>query len=361
MKKEEQIKNFDINGVLSKNGNLFALPFTYETANIIVIPVPWDITTSNLAGTSNGPQAILDYSPQIDFYDFDVEDAWKLGIYLLPLNEKWIEQNEKLRPLSDQYIAALESPIESSSNDKRLLEKILHTINEASLELKNDVYKKSSEIIEAGKIPFILGGEHSCPLGLIEALLEKHSSFGILQIDAHADLRNAYEGFTYSHASIFYNAMQLSGISKLVSVGIRDICEEEIKFTKAHKDKIIPFYDHQLKKKMLVGNMNWQKWCIEIVNQLPQKVYISFDIDGLSPELCPDTGTPVPGGLSYNEAIMLLKELILQEKTIIGADLSEVSVGSYPIINQSKEINANIGARILYKLCNLTGRSNHLI
>lgn len=244
MNKADKIKNFDVNGVGSTDGNLFGLPFDYNHAEIVIIPVPWEVTVSNDAGTAAGPQAILDYSPQIDLYDFDIKDAWKLGVHMLPISNEWHSWSEQLRPKAKKYILQLE---ERTDTDQQ----IPIEIDQQSKILKNAIKEQASQILNNGKIPAVLGGDHSTPLGLIEALTEKHADFGILQIDAHADLRDAYEGFTFSHASIMFNAIKFSQISKLVSVGVRDICEFEIELTEKSNGRIIPYYDAYLKETLL--------------------------------------------------------------------------------------------------------------
>lgn len=354
MTRSEKIKNFDPNGIGIINNNLFGLPFSYEDAQVVILPVSWEVTVSYLSGTAYGPQAILDYSPQIDLYDFDIPDAWKIGLYMLPINKAILEQNNALRPKASTYIDFLEN--EGNLEDNPAMQTLLNDLNTACLNTKSWVKEKSLEYLNDGKLIGVLGGDHSSPLGLLEALSEKHNDFGILQIDAHADLRIAYEGFTYSHASIMYNALQLPQISRLVSVGVRDACEAEIQMATDSNGRILPFYDHTLQQGLLSGEKTWQQYCQIIVAQLPQKVYISFDIDGLSPQYCTHTGTPVPGGLSFNQAMLLLKELRIQQKTIIGFDLCEVSVGTYPPSTPIQEYNANVGSRVLYKLSNLMGR-----
>ncbi len=196
----------------------------------------------------------------------------------------------------------------------------------------------------------IVGGDHSVPYGFIKALSELKPGFGILQIDAHADLRDAYEGFTFSHASIMYNALKLNGIKKLVQVGVRDECEDEINLVA--KNELIVQYDDYLMAAAEFEGKNWGKQCVEIISKLPERVYVSFDIDGLSPEFCPNTGTPVPGGLSFQKAVYLLRKLVESGRKIIGFDVSEVAPGK-------DEWDANVGARIIYKLCNLMYLSNN--
>ena len=358
MTRHRKIKKFDPNGIGIFNNNLFGLPFSYEDAQLVILPVPWEVTVSYLSGTAYGPQAILDYSPQIDLYDFDIPDAWKIGLYMLPINKTILEKNNALRPKACDYIDFLEAKKGNLDLDKNM-QFTLKELNTACLNTKNWVKEKSLEYLNDGKLVGILGGDHSSPLGFLETLSKKHEDFGILQLDAHADLRMAYEGFTYSHASIMHNALRLTQISRLVSVGVRDICESEIHRAANSSGRIVPFYDHTIQQGLLSGEKTWKQYCEIIVAQLPPKVYISFDIDGLMPEYCTHTGTPVPSGLSFNQAMLLLKELQVQQKTIIGFDLSEVSVGAYPPSSPIQEYNANVGSRVLYKLSNLMGA--HLV
>ena len=165
---------------------------------------------------------------------------------------------------------------------------------------------------------------------------------------AHADLRDAYEGFTCSHASIMHNALQLPQVSRLVQVGIRDYCGAEVELAQRSGGRVVQFDDYKLARNAFEG-VAWGTQCDAIIEQLPENVYVSFDIDGLSPDNCPGTGTPVPGGLSYREAVYLLARLAESGRRIVGFDLTEVS----PADNDG-EWNANVGARVLYKLCNLT-------
>lgn len=340
--------NFNPNGVGINNGHFIGLPFREDTANVVVISVPWDVTVSYNDGTSKGPQNILESSTQLDLVQHRIKDAWKMGIYLRPSDEKWLTKNDSLRQKSSKYIEFLEAG--GSVANAPEMQNILNEINASCTDLHEYIYRKSKQLIERGKLPAILGGEHSSPLGLIRALKEKHAHFGVLQIDAHMDLRNSYEGFDFSHASIFHNVVSKNFITKLVQVGIRDYCDEEKNF--AEENNISVFYDEDLKKNSFEG-MTWQKQCTVIIENLPEKVYISFDIDGLQPNLCPGTGTPVPGGLEYHEAIYLLQRVVASGRKIIGFDLCEVG--------GTKEWDGNVGARILYNLCNYMGKSNGLI
>ncbi|WMN07244.1 agmatinase family protein [Marivirga arenosa] len=345
-KKNQIIKNFDPNG-LGNIDHIFALPFDKDTADLILLPVPWEVTVSYEAGTAKGPEHIKNASVQVDLYQKDIIDAWKMGIHMLPIHEDLFSKSEENRTKAEQYISLLEEGKEDSKEGSDLSK----AINTACTEMVEWVKKESLEILNKGKLLGLVGGDHSTPLGAVHALASQNESFGVLQLDAHMDFRKAYENFTYSHASISYNMLQeVPQIEKLVQVGIRDFCEEEVKFAESQGDRVSIFYDEDIKVGMFEGE-SWTIICDRIIKELPDKVYISFDIDGLRPELCPNTGTPVPGGLSYSEVIYLLTKLVKNGKKIIGFDLNEVAPG------ENTDWNGNVGARILYRLCNLMGVS----
>jgi agmatinase len=351
MTKKEKIAAFDPNGVGLDNGHFIGLPFEENDASIFLLGVPWDVTVSYRAGTHTAPENILNASTQLDLFDPHIADAWKLGIYFQTSDPDWKKRNAVLRPKAAAYIEFLEkggNPLQDSSYQHQLQE-----VNEACWELRFWVKQTSLEHLEKGQIVGVVGGDHSTPLGLLDALGEQHGSFGVLQIDAHQDLRKAYEGFTYSHASIFYNALQSPQIERLVQVGIRDYCEEEWQLAQSQKDRIHTYPDHLIKNHQYNGE-TFYALCREVVELLPQKVYISFDIDGLDPHLCPNTGTPVPGGLDFSQALFLIQTLVESGRTIIGFDLCEVG-------GLGNEWDGNVGARILYRLSNWAGRSNGLI
>ena len=344
--KEEILKSFDPNGI-GEQGKLFGLPFDSEHAEVIVIPVPWEVTVSYNAGTVDGPMAILEASSQVDLFVKGIRNAWEMGIALADFPNEIIDENIKYRDLATSYIKALESGKSIEGNPE--LSVIPKTINEVSEKLNIYVKSEANKYLRKRKLVGLIGGDHSTPLGLIRALNEKYTDFGILQIDAHADLRKAYEGFKYSHASIMYNALFCENLSKLVQVGVRDCCEEEIEVIKNSNGRIVTFFDEEIKEAAYHGT-TWKKMSETIVNHLPSLVYISFDIDGLDPKYCPNTGTPVPGGLDFQEAIYLIKTIVASGRKIIGFDINEVAPGR-------DEWDGNVGARILYAICNWMGVS----
>ena len=334
--------NFDPNGVGIANGNLFGFPVSESESDIIIIPIPWDATASYGKGTSDGPKVILDASTQLDFYHPKLDDAWKTKVFLTPISKEWAEINSKLCIEAIEYINFLEEggKLEESSE----FQSVVNRINETQTALKNNLKERAITLMDQGKMVGVLGGEHSVPLGLLEAIDSKGESFGILQLDAHADLRNAYEGFEQSHASIMFNALKnCKNLSKLVQVGIRDVAQSEIDLIKSSNGRVKTFFDWDLKEAQFEGK-SWKTQVEEIINELPEKVYISFDIDGLSPELCPNTGTPVVGGFKLEEINYLFFKLAESNKKIVGFDLNEVAPGNIG------DWDANVGARALWNL-----------
>ncbi len=338
----DKYNDFDPNGLAEDNGHIYGLPFTVDEAKLVLVPVPWEVTVSYSNGTAKGPAAILEASKQVDLYDPNVADAWKLGLAMDKIDKKIQAKSNKFRKLAEKYIAQYEEG-KTPSNNKSMF-KMKHEIDQACESMVKWVYEETTKYMDQGKKVGLVGGDHSTPLGYMLALAAKHEDFGILQIDAHADLRDAYEDFTFSHASIMYNALKIPQVSKLVQVGIRDYCEAENKIIQSDK-KVKTFFDHDIKNAQYEGK-TWANICKDIVKALPKKVYLSFDIDGLDPKLCPNTGTPVAGGFETEQVIYLIKEVIKSKRTIIGFDLNEVAPGK-------DEWDANVASRLLYRISNL--------
>ncbi|MBD2597786.1 agmatinase family protein [Nostoc spongiaeforme FACHB-130] len=334
------LPDYNPSGVGEINGNLFGLPFDYESANLIVFAVPWEVTVSYGAGTANGPQRILDASTQLDLFDFDNPDGWKQGIFLVEIPQDILEKNNYYRTLAAQIIERLAQakPITDTPD----LTPILTEINQASQQVNQWLFTQCQAAINQGKQVAVIGGDHSSPLGYLQALATKYSNYGILHIDAHADLRDAYEGFEFSHASIMFNAVKIPQISKLVQVGLRDISHDEVQMIDQSHGRIVAYYDPAIKQKLYAG-ITWIEICRELITHLPEYIYISFDIDGLDPKLCPNTGTPVAGGLELEQAFCILRELVNSGRKIIGFDVCEVG---------DAEWDGNVGARVVYKLAN---------
>lgn len=340
------LSNFDPNSVGLKSNNIFGLPFTEEQAELVLLPVPWEVTVSYRVGTAQGPDHIFDAAMQVDLFDPDVKDGWKKGFYMLPVDKNIRKKSDYLRQCAELILSHMVDGGEVSENEQ-LTDK-LNEINKSGEDLRDWVYEMTTNLLKRGKKVGLIGGDHSTPLGFIKALGNIHSDFAILQIDAHADLRVAYEGFTYSHASIMYNVLkEVPQVKKLVQVGIRDYCNEELEMIEQSNGRIQTFFDKDIKEQQYEG-ATWKEICEQVIASLPDKVYISFDIDGLDPKLCPNTGTPVPGGFETDQVFYLFKMLHASGKQIIGFDLNEVSNG----YQAGDSIDSIVGARMLFKLCN---------
>jgi agmatinase len=347
MSKVKKIASFNPNDIGNSDNNIFGLPFTPEEAELVIIPVPWEVTVSYSAGTADGPEAVYEASYQVDLYDPYVKNAWKLGIAMLPVDKKIRSTSNRLRNQTEKYIDLYAKGKTYEKN--KLMRTIKAEVDAACAEMNQKVKKQALKWMEQKKTVALLGGDHSTPLGLMQAVAEKYGDFGILQIDAHADLRVAYEGFEYSHASIMHNALQIKQAKSLTQVGIRDYCEDELYYI--NKDKrITTFFDKDLKQAAYEGK-TWKDQCKAIVSKLPSKIYLSIDIDGLDPKLCPHTGTPVPGGLEFEQLVYLIEKVVESGKKIVAFDINEVAPGK-------DEWDANVGARLLYKISNLCLISN---
>lgn len=338
----QKIASFDPNAPGEADGGLFGLPFTPAEAQVVVVPVPWEVTVSYRAGTAQGPAAIHEASLQVDLYDSDLPNAWQLGVAMAEADQTVAATSERLRPLAADYIGWLEAG--QPAGEKQQHAANLKEINAQGAKLAAWLKEETGAYLDKGQAVVVLGGDHSTPLGYIQALAERHDAFAILQIDAHCDLRPAYEGFTYSHASIMHNALELPQVKKLVQVGIRDLCQQEADLIEQSHGRVAMFGQRFLSDEKF-GKKSWKKVCGKIVAQLPPKVYLSFDIDGLDPKLCPGTGTPVPGGLEFEEATYLIRAIVRAGIEIIGCDLNEVAPGD-------TEWNAIVGARLLYQMTN---------
>ena len=318
-----------------KEAGIFGLPYSTEQSALVLIPVPWDATASYGLGASTGPKSILEASHQLDLEDSCFGRFYSEGISLLPENlsiKKWNKQ-------AYDYVKDLRS---TTCKNKKVKQA---KVNAFSKNINDYVYQTAYSLLNQEKKVGLIGGDHSSPFGLIQALGEFYEDFGILHIDAHHDLRKAYEGFKHSHASIMYNTMQeVPQVTKLVQVGIRDYCKPETDYIK-EQSRVSVFYDRDLFRWKALGE-SFQSIVDEIISNLPKNIYVSFDIDGLSPQFCPNTGTPVPGGLSFNEACYLLERLKETERQVVGFDLCEVCRAK-----DNSQWDENVGSRILYKLC----------
>lgn len=336
--RSEQLRGFDPNGLAMGEG-AFGLPFTEASAEVVLLPVPWEVTVSYASGTANGPAAIREASRQVDLMDPLVPRSWEMGLWMAPEDQVLRATSDALRLEAEAHISDLEHGRVDSAR--------LARINQACEDMVTTVRDRAVEVLTRGQKMILVGGDHSTPLGYIQALAAR-APLGVLHIDAHMDLREAYEGFVYSHASVMWHALQLDAVTDLVQVGIRDYAQCELEEVAAQNDRVKVFFDRDLKHAQYRGTP-WAEQVAEIVAALPQRVYVSWDIDGLDPRYCPNTGTPVAGGLVPEEVFFLLEHVKASGRDLVGMDLNEVAPGS------EGDWDANVAARILYRMAVLLG------
>jgi agmatinase len=342
------LDQFNPNTVGNPNNNIFGLPSNEAESLLVVLPVPWEVTVSYGAGTSRAPEHVFKASIQVDLFNKDVHDGWKTGFFMREIDKKLLLKSDYLRKEAELYIDYISKG--EKVEDNKFMTKSLKDINEGGAYMNDWVYQHSKELLEKGKLVALLGGDHSISLGYLKALAEKHGQFGVLQIDAHCDLRKQYESFLYSHASIMHNALQeVPNLAKLVQVGVRDFCDEEWELICNSQGRVVTYFDQSIKERQYEGE-TWKSISEEIIGQLPQKVYLSFDIDGLDRKYCPNTGTPVQGGFETEESLYLVKKILDSGRQLIGFDLVELGVGQ-------NDWDSNVGAHLLWRLCNLMVKS----
>lgn len=338
-------REFDPSLTGSADDGIFGIATSEEDARLVYIPVPWEVTTSYGGGTANGAVAVRRASPQLDLFVRELPDHYRQGFHLREESAEIRSLNDKYKPLAEAIQEQLEN--NGSLNGRDDLRVALDAVNEASRRVNDIIHEQCRVLDQAGKLFALIGGDHSSPLGQIRYLSEKYQGrFGVLHVDAHHDLRDSYQGFEFSHASIMHNVMNLPHPpSRMVQVGIRDFCREEAELAAGDR-RIQVFYDEDIKDWMY-GGRSFADIVDEMLANLPMDVYVSFDIDGLRPDLCPHTGTPVAGGLEFEQARYLIKELVRSGRRIVGFDLCEVCPNPE---NTADEWDGNVGARVLFML-----------
>ncbi|MEN0020980.1 MAG: agmatinase [Planctomycetota bacterium] len=321
---------------------IFGIDCAGERAAIVLTPAPVDATTTYGRGTAAGPAAIREASAQLDLADRRFGDAWRAGIYMDDAPPGIIELAEQADRIA--------RPIIARGGATGVDHDAIAQLDAIGDRITNTIRERTAELLTAGKVPGLIGGEHSVSLGAIQAVAAHHGSLGVLQIDAHLDLRRAYLGMKHSHASVMHNVVaSVPTLDNLVAVGVRDVCREELDAINADR-RLSAYFDDDIADRIAAGENAANIWH-DVISDLPNNIYISFDIDGLDPSLCPSTGTPVPGGLTFRDASQLLHAIVRAGKRIVGFDLVEVAPGP-------TECDANVGARILYRLCGAAALSN---
>jgi len=269
-------------------------PCGADQAETVLIPVPYEATTTYGKGTAGGPAALLEASTQVELFDVETRALpHARGIHTAP------------PVLCDRAMPdALADRLQETAG--------MH--------------------MDAGRLVGCLGGEHSISLGPIRAAADRNPGLGILQVDAHPDLRDEYEGTRYGHGCVMRRVLEHDGVGALVAVGLRAVSDEEFAIIGQDR-RIHPFYAFRLQDR---GG----EWIQQVVDRLPNNVYISFDLDGLDPSLLPGTGTPEPGGLFWWETMALLGA-VAKNRRVVGFDVVELI---------PEAVSSFIAAKLVFKL-----------
>ncbi|MEZ6018852.1 MAG: arginase family protein [Planctomycetota bacterium] len=340
-------QSFDPDAAAAPGSGLFGLSTPAEQCQIQILAVPFDATTSYRPGTRRGPRAVYSASHQIDLFDRQFGRPYQAGIawHTDVRFKKWNREARKLtEPIIEMGGHVDPADTEASAALARI-EELGERVNDA-------VRLFAQRALTQGRIPTILGGDHSVPLGAMQACAAAYPGLGILpHIDAHADLRVAFEGFRYSHASILHNVLESApGVSRLVQIGLRDVGEREIERIQSD-DRILAIFDDQWSAARLDGSA-LRSLIQNAVQQLPDHLRHLRRRWPRSVAV-PRHRHPVPGGLLWGEALALLGALAEAGKQVVGFDLCEVSPGAVAD-PEGNGWDAIVGARLLYKLCGLS-------
>lgn len=261
---------------------------SYENSAVVIQSIPYDATSTWGKGADFGPEAIIDASMNMEVYDIETNtEAYKIGIHTLP--------------------------VANFDNDPAIM--------------TDQVYKNTCDLVDDDKFVVSLGGEHSVSVGAIKAYAERYEAITVVQIDAHADMRDEYHGSPFNHACVMARVKEFADYFQ---IGIRSVAPEELH--NINKKKIL--YAHQL-----IDRNAWQE---EVVNQLNENVYLTIDLDGFDPSIMPSTGTPEPGGLLWYETLELIR-LICEKKNLVGMDVVELAP------NKKNKAPDFLAAKLIYK------------
>ena len=329
----EGYEGYDPDGVGVANGNFMGLPRVADAA-VDVWGVAFAPTVSYGDGTAGGPANVLAASYQLDVCLPGLERPWELGYDWYDVDAPQIAAQTSLREGAARRIAKLEAGQALDAADRAAAA----ALDEAGALLAIWLDGELAGSRERGRLPVVVGGSHAVALGAYYGLPR---DCAILQIDAHMDLRVAYEGFRYSHASVMHNALDERPDLRLVQVGIRDYSPGEARRAR-DDDRVATFFDADLQRAALRGEA-FAKTCRPIVDALPGRVWVSLDVDGLYPALCAHTGTPVPGGLSVAQVRFLVEAVLASGREIVGLDVVEVAGAPH-------EYEGAVAARLAYEI-----------
>lgn len=342
-------KEFDPNTITPDNGNYFGLSLNPEEAALVLLSAPWDLTTSLRFGSSYAPDAIIEASRYVDFYEPLAPNTWRKGIATAPIDYSIQDLSHRLRSDAEGVIK-MHDELGISVLDNLMYERRLRRVNEGSVEVNDNIFKQTSHWLEMGKIVGLVGGDQSVSYGIVRALGYKYEKLGLLHIDSKCDMHEAYQGFDFSHASTMYNILRdVPQVEKLVAVGVQEF--SPIEWERSVDDKRVSLYTAQDIWSRQFDGDTWANIVNGIIEELPNDVYLSLDIDGLENECSPNKGHLTAGGLSFHQVVFLMERIVASGRRIVGFDITEV----VPSMDNKAEMR--VVARLLFKMCSMALKS----
>ena len=309
-------------------------------ADLVIVSAPWSVTSDFGRGATYTPDAVIDASADSNLYDVATGFSAEGRVATVEIDYNIQEQSEHLGRDAERIADKVFDGEESLS--EYAIRKLKH-IKAGFDEMHASIYEQTKHWVSQGKAVAVIGGDHSVSFGAIKAVAEQHNDLGVLFIDAHADFARNSELFPYSHRSIARNIVEeIESVAHLVEVGVRDIDKSELEMLLSN-DKVDLFLAEQVAERRFEGE-SWGKLCREMVEKLPQKVYVSLDIDALKIEFCTHTNTPVPGGMTFDEVVYLVNCIVKSGRKIVGFDITEV------VSNMDDKMDAIVAVRLLTKM-----------
>ena len=309
-------------------------------ADLVIVSAPWSVTSDYGHGATYTPDAVIDASAYSNLYDVESGFSAEGRVATAEIDYNIQEYSEHLG--RDAERIANRSFDGATPGVEYATRKVKH-INEGFAEMHKSIYKQTKHWVSQGKTVAVIGGDHSVSLGAVKAMAECYNDLGVLFIDAHADYAQEGETFAYSHRTIARNIVEeIPSVSRLVEVGVRDIDKAELDLLLAN-DKVELFLAERVAAKRFEGE-SWGNLCREMVEKLPQKVYVSLDIDALKIEFCTHTNSPVPGGMTFDEVVYLVNCVVKSGREIVGFDITEV------VSNIDDKMDAIVAVRLLTKM-----------
>lgn len=339
--KNNFLKNILGDDAVGDGGFYFGDKSQPADADIVIVSAPWSVTSDFGRGATYTPDAVIDASIEGNLYDATTGVSVEGRIATAEIDYNIQESSEHLGREAERM--AHHAVAANAVIGEYAARKIAH-INEGFAEMHASIYKQALHWASQGKCVAVVGGDHSVAFGAVKAIAECHNGVGVLFIDAHADFAGKGELYNYSHRSIARNIVEeIPAVERLVEVGVRDIDKAEAEMLAA-AGKVDLFLAERLGARRFEGE-SWGSLCREMVERLPHKVYVSFDVDALKIEFCNNTNAPVPGGMTFDEAIYLINAIVESGREIVGFDISEV------VSKLDNKMDAIVAARMLAKLC----------